>query len=184
MSDPRDQSPGSFGAENEPEVFIGEPQPYSGAQPGDGIDPQSVGDPLTGSRPDARPADRERRKSVLSIAAALVALALVAGGIGGYLVGRVSHDISVSGRVSYGCSLIENVQQDHAAPEDWGDLFEDEAWNNVSAASTLFGGYLPADGEEDQFYELGRQLLAALSQVDTEALTTAVDAAHRECENR
>ncbi len=176
---PRDPS---FGANDEPEVFIGEPQPYL-TGPEDARTAPGEGQPVPADRAGDAQATRQRRIHVPAVAAALVVLALILGGIGGYVLGRGSHDVSVSGQVSYACALIENVQRDHAAPEDWGDIFEDQAWRNVSAASTLFGGFLPSDGEEDEFQDVGGQLLFAMSRVDAEALVTAVEAAQRECED-
>lgn len=93
----------------------------------------------------------------------------------------------MAGQVSYACVLIDNVHQTHQTPEDWGDIFEDEAYKDISAASTLLGGFLPFDenGEKDlAFPALGSHLLSALSQLDSEMLTTAVEETQQACQER
>lgn len=132
-------------------------------------------------------AGRGGRKIPINVLAAIAVVALLLGGVGGYLLGRGAHDTSVAGQVSYACVLIENVQKTHKTPEDWGDIFEDEAYKDVSAASTLLGGFLPFDEHVERdlaFPKLGSQLLSSLSQLDAEMLTTAVKETHQACQDR
>lgn len=183
MSHPHGEPDNSSSSEDDgPEVFVGEPQFFFRVQPGDAApasdEPVSLSDQASGSAPLP-----ERTIPMAVVAAVPVLLALLLGSVGGYLIGRGTNDVSVSGQVSYACALIENVQQTHRTPGDWGAILEDQAYSDVSAVSGLLGGLVAFSGDREEFREFG-QLLSGLGRLDPEALTSAVEATHQACENR
>ena len=164
-----------------PQVFVGETQfsfeAVDAAAPVDTSQPLAS-EPLCGWTPAAKGA-----LPTGIVTAATVLLALLLCGVVGYLVGRGSHDVSVSGQVAYACALIENVEQTHRSPEDWGMILEDQAYSDVAAVSGLLGGLVAYSQDRKEFQEFG-QLLGGLDRLDPRALTSSVAATHKACDNR
>ena len=182
MSYPYGKSDSSSSLEAEgPQVFVGETQfsfeAAGAAAPVDTLEPLA-GEPLSGWVPPAK-----RALPTGSVTAATVLLALLLGGFVGHLVGRGSHDVSVSGQVAYACALIKNVEQTHRASEDWGMILEDQAYSDVAAVSGLLGGLVAYSQDRKEFQEFG-QLLSGLDRLDPRALSSAVAATHEACDNR
>lgn len=136
-----------------------------------------TGNPLDG---DAGLPGRKVPTGLLSV---ITVIALLLGGVGGYLLGNGSQDVSKEGRFDYACALVDRVQQTHRSPEDWGDL-KDQGYADVAAAAGLLGGFVPNEDEDDTSSELGSQILRALNRMDTESLSAAVEATDQECQSR
>ncbi len=150
-------------AGDEPEVFVGEPQPF-----------------LSDLHSEATPV-AERAIPVAAVTGIVLVLALLMGGLSGYLLGSSGQDVSPSGQDSYACALIEKVREDHQRPEDWGDVFEDHAFSDVLAAAGLFGDFVIPGDEETTLQELAVQLRSAFNEIDVDAINSAVEALDEEC---
>lgn len=114
-------------------------------------------------------------------------VALVVGGVGGYLLGeRASgQDLSVSGQISYACDLVEKIREDHQTADDWEKFGEDRAYDEVAAIVGLLGGFSPRPGEEaDKFPDLGRQLYRSMATYQLDELNAVLGKTHTECEAR
>ena len=128
----------------------------------------------------------ERSIPPFAAAAVIGVVALLIGGIGGYLFAGTSKlDLSPAGQVSYACGLVEKVREDHTTAEDWGDPYGDPAYSDVSAISTLFGGFVVLPGADaETFPALGRKILYSVSRLEVDELNSVLGAAHAECQNR
>lgn len=81
----------------------------------------------------------------------VAAVALVAAGVTGYLLGRVTAgpDVSVGGQVSYACAMAEKVRESHPSEDDWGPVGEDRAYSAMFAIPGLLGLSAPQPGKHD-----------------------------------
>ncbi len=128
----------------------------------------------------------ERSIPPFAVAAVVGVVALLIGGVGGYLLaGSSEQDLSAAGQVSYACGLVEKVREDHTTAEDWGDPFEDPAYSDVSAIATLFGGFVvPPGADAETFPDLGRKILYSVSRLEADEMNSVLELAHAECQNR
>lgn len=122
-----------------------------------------------------------------TVTAIVGVVALLIGGIGGYLLGGglSMRDVTASGQISYACEIVEKVREDHRNEDDWGRFGEDDAYNDVGAIVSLLGAFVPlTDPEEGTFPPLGGDIMQALQGGQWDDLNAALQAIQRECESR
>ena len=164
-----------------PEVFVDEHQTARGNHSGDAL---AAGEPPSPKDQPGRSAPVPGRTIPrLAVTGIVAMLALSIGSLGGYVVGQRTHDVSVSGQVSYACALIANVRQSHRTPKDWGEILQDQGYGDAAAASELLGSLVAFSKDREEVREFG-PVLNQLHRLDPEALTSAIEATHRVCENR
>lgn len=104
-------------------------------------------------------------------------------GLGGFLAGRATHDVSSSGQVSYACALLEKVLEIHPSPAEWEPVLKDDAYSDVSAAAGILSALVAFSTDREAVESFG-PLVVGLGRLDPEALTSAVEATQGECRDR
>lgn len=93
--------------------------------------------------------------------------------------------MTTSGKISYACAIVEKVREDQRNEDDWGEIGEDDSYNDVGAIASLFGAFVPlTDPEDETFAELGRDIFQALQDFQWDDLNAALEATQTQCESR
>lgn len=129
----------------------------------------------------------EKKTRTAVVISAVAVVALVIGGVAGYLFssGTSKPDVSADGQISYACALAEKVRAGHQTTDDWGPLDQEPAYNELNAIPALLGLDAPQkDADAKEFSSLDWNALHEINDDYLAEVHKTLDATINLCENR
>ena len=95
------------------------------------------------------------------------------------------HDVSEQGRLAFGCTLAEHIDQEHGDPESWSVYIGDDADPGVREIATVGNIFVAASTtgavDRDPVGVQAQNLLESVSRIDTEMMATGLEGIQAAC---
>src|SRR5690625_1182800 len=96
-----------------------------------------------------------------------------------------NHDVSEQGRLAFGCTLAEHIDQEHGDPQSWSMYIGDNADPGVREIATVGNIFVAASTtgavDRDHVGVQAQNLLESVSRIDTEMMGSGLEEIQAAC---